>query len=203
LRLKPCNSLKAAGSHGKGIRCNIAYNPLPTLATGDTWSAANANIYWKDNFAAGVPDIFTAAGDIAYATAANAAAPLAIGTPGQALLSSSDSLPVWGSVISNRQGGDATDCTIPGTTNFIPTLCQIQTGTIEIPKFNTTYGFITVTFPVAFANKPQVYITNIEFNGLIATALSITATTFQANYMVFSGGDPINVTVDWLAIYNP
>jgi hypothetical protein len=55
----------------------MAYNPVPTVATGDPWSAANANTYWRDNFAAGVPDIFTAAGDMAYATAANVAAVLA------------------------------------------------------------------------------------------------------------------------------
>lgn len=57
----------------------MAYSAVPTYVTGDLFSAANANTYWRDNFAAGVPDIFTAAGDIAYGTAANAASPLAIG----------------------------------------------------------------------------------------------------------------------------
>jgi len=72
----------------------MAYNAVPTVATGDTWSAANHNTYIRDNFAAGVPDIFTAAGDIAYATAANAAAQLAIGTSDQSLAVVSG-LPAW------------------------------------------------------------------------------------------------------------
>ena len=72
----------------------MAYTSVPTYTTGDVFTAANANTYWRDNFAAGVPDIFTAAGDLAYATAANAAAPLAIGAAG-ALLRSTGSAPAW------------------------------------------------------------------------------------------------------------
>jgi len=72
----------------------MAYSPVPTVTTGDTWSAANHNTYIRDNFAAGVPDIFTAAGDLAYATAANAASPLAIGSSDQSL-SVVSGLPAW------------------------------------------------------------------------------------------------------------
>lgn len=56
------------------------YTPVPTVNTGDLWTAANHNTYMRDNFAAGVPDIFTAAGQIVYATGADAAAALAIST---------------------------------------------------------------------------------------------------------------------------
>jgi len=63
----------------------MAYTAVPTVNTGDTWTAANHNTYIRDNFAAGVPDIFTTAGDIAYATAADVAARLAIGSAGQLL----------------------------------------------------------------------------------------------------------------------
>lgn len=57
----------------------MAYTPLSTVATGDLWTAANHNTYVKDNFAAGVPDLFTTAGDTVYASGADAAARLAIG----------------------------------------------------------------------------------------------------------------------------
>jgi hypothetical protein len=73
----------------------MSYNAVPTVTTGDTWSAANHNTYIRDNFAAGVPDIFTAAGDIAYATAANAASALAIGSS-DSLLTIQGGLPAWG-----------------------------------------------------------------------------------------------------------
>jgi len=55
----------------------MAYTAVPTVSTGDLWTAANQNTYLKDNMAAGVPDIFTAAGQLAVASAANAATALA------------------------------------------------------------------------------------------------------------------------------
>ena len=51
----------------------MAYNPVPTVTTGDLWTAANHNTYIRDNFAAGVPDIFTAKGQIAVASGADTA----------------------------------------------------------------------------------------------------------------------------------
>lgn len=78
----------------------MAYNALATAVTGDLWTAANHNTYIKDNFAAGVPDIFTAAGDIAYATGANAAAPLAVGAARQGLfVNAGATAPEWSSIL--------------------------------------------------------------------------------------------------------
>ena len=74
----------------------MAYNAVPTVATGDTWSAANHNTYIRDNFAAGIPDIFTSAGDIAYAIAANSATILPIGSS-DSILTVSGGVPSWGS----------------------------------------------------------------------------------------------------------
>ncbi len=135
----------------------MGYNAVPTVATGDVWSAANHNTYIRDNFAAGVPDIFTAAGDLVYATAANAAAPLAIGTVGQALLSSSDGLPEWGDVfkITARQGGSATSWITPGTTNYTPGNSAIQCGVLAFTLPSESGAkFFTITFPVEFAYAP-------------------------------------------------
>jgi len=56
----------------------MAYAPLPAKVAGDTITLANwDNI--RDDFAAGVPDIYTAKGDLAAATAADTATRLAIG----------------------------------------------------------------------------------------------------------------------------
>ncbi|MHB0922613.1 MAG: hypothetical protein ACYC3H_01435 [Bellilinea sp.] len=76
----------------------MAYNPVPTVATGDLWTASNHNTYIRDNFAVGVPDIFTNAGDLVYGTGVNAAARRAIGSNGQ-VLTVSGGLPVWGYAI--------------------------------------------------------------------------------------------------------
>ncbi len=67
----------------------MAYTPVPSVSTGDTWSASQHNTYVRDNFAAGVPDIFTTKGDLAVATAADTAARLAVGSNGAVLVADS------------------------------------------------------------------------------------------------------------------
>ena len=56
----------------------MAYTAVPTITTGDVATAAWGNTYIKDNFAAGVPDIFTADGEVAIGTGANTAESVAI-----------------------------------------------------------------------------------------------------------------------------
>lgn len=68
----------------------MAYTAVPTATTGYLWTAADHNTYIKDNFAAGVPDIFTTKGDIAIATAADTAARLGVGSNGTILTADSD-----------------------------------------------------------------------------------------------------------------
>jgi hypothetical protein len=51
----------------------MAYSAIPTITTGDVATASWGNTYLKDNFAAGVPDIFTTDGDMAVGTGDNAA----------------------------------------------------------------------------------------------------------------------------------
>jgi hypothetical protein len=58
----------------------MSYNPVPLVVTGDAWTAANHNIYIRDNFAAGVPAIFTAKGDLAVGSAAQTAVALPVGS---------------------------------------------------------------------------------------------------------------------------
>jgi hypothetical protein len=68
----------------------MAYTAVPTKSPGDTWSADDHNTYVRDNFAAGVPDIFTTKGDIAVATAADVAARVGVlSTNGYVLMSDS------------------------------------------------------------------------------------------------------------------
>lgn len=57
----------------------MGYTPVPTKATGDSWSAKDMNRYVRDNFAAGIPDLFTTKGDLAVGTGVDAALRLAVG----------------------------------------------------------------------------------------------------------------------------
>lgn len=83
----------------------MAYTAVPTQNTGDLWTAAEHNTYIRDNFAAGVPDIFTAKGDLAVASAADVAGALAVGTNGQILTADSgESLGVkWASLAGGAE----------------------------------------------------------------------------------------------------
>jgi len=58
----------------------MTYTAVPDVAEGDSWTAKNMNKYVRDNFTAGVPDIFTTKGDIAVATGNNAATIISAGS---------------------------------------------------------------------------------------------------------------------------
>lgn len=65
---------------------------VPTVANGDSWSAAQHNTYLRDNIEALWP--YTTAGDMAYASAANQLARLAAGADGS-YLESNGASPQW------------------------------------------------------------------------------------------------------------
>lgn len=74
----------------------MAYVVMSTQVNGYLVSATDWN-YIVNNFIAGVPDIFTAAGDLAYATAADVATRLAIGAAGLHLRTTG-SAPAWSNI---------------------------------------------------------------------------------------------------------
>lgn len=197
-----------------GIEVIMSYNAVPTVTTGDTWSAANHNTYIRDNFAAGVPDIFTAAGDLAYATAANAAAPLAIGTPGYALLSSSDGLPAWGfpNIFSYRQGASSTDFEAGSSdNNYTMTIAPlVQIGSIDIAVSGSGTTYKTVTFPVPFSSPPLVFPAVKYCGGSLAFPITATLDYFgvteeqEFRLAIKQGGSGDgNIYVYWIAIGLP
>ena len=63
----------------------MAYSALPAKAAGDTITLANYDAI-KDNFAAGVPDIFATTGDLAVGSAPDTAVRLALGADGDTLV---------------------------------------------------------------------------------------------------------------------
>lgn len=60
----------------------MGYSPVPAVLAGDWIDEVFINTYWVDNMAAGVPDIFTAKGQLAVASGANAAGVLGVGADG-------------------------------------------------------------------------------------------------------------------------
>lgn len=125
----------------------MAYNALATAVTGDLWTAANHNTYIKDNFAAGVPDIFTAAGDIPYASGANAAAVLAIGSPKEVLTVNAAGTSIeWGNKFSGCSVQRAAVQSISGGSD---TKIVFDTQTFDTDGYWTTDNTDAITTPWA------------------------------------------------------
>ena len=60
----------------------MAYTLVREVQTGDYWSALDVNRYIRDNFAAGVPDLMQAKGDMVVASGENAGVRLPVGIDG-------------------------------------------------------------------------------------------------------------------------
>lgn len=65
----------------------MAYTPVPAVLAGDWIDEVFINTYWVDNMGAGVPDIFTAKGQLAVASGNDAAGALAVGAEDTVLTS--------------------------------------------------------------------------------------------------------------------
>lgn len=61
----------------------MSYTVVPTVATGDVWTASNHNLYIRDNFRAVIPDVVTTKGDLIIGSGADALARLPVGSDGQ------------------------------------------------------------------------------------------------------------------------
>lgn len=88
-----------------------------------------------------------------------------------------------------RQGGDASDWSFSGTTNYTPTSVRMQAGIVTAG----VGGTVTVTFPAAFSNKPLVFCSCGEAAGTVFPSI-ITTSGFVINSSVGA------VSINWLAI---
>ena len=104
---------------------------------------------------------------------------------------------VWASrSVTYRQGGNATDWSATGATNYVPTNVRIQCGVTT----SSASGSVAITFPVAFSNLPLVYLMVDGTSEPIYTYIyTLTAAAFT--FSVFNDADArVAKTVRWLAI---
>ncbi|HWR66064.1 MAG TPA: hypothetical protein VN364_08090 [Bellilinea sp.] len=152
----------------------MAYSVVPTVATGDLWTAANHNTYIRDNFLAGVPGIFTTAGDQAYASAPGAASRLPIGAVGKALRVSSGNLPAWEEIslktaqikrTTNQNIPNGTDTVVTFTTEVIDTNGMVDLGTYNTRITVPASGIYLVFGQANFASYAGTKHVKIKKNG--------------------------------------
>lgn len=107
--------------------------------------------------------------------------------------------------VYRRQGGNATNWAVAGTNNYDVSEEEVivQTGVVS----SGTGGPATVTFPVAFSEKPVVMVSTFGGNAgdtpltqnAFAEASSVTTTTVQV--LTFNtSGTQSNQAVAWIAI---
>lgn len=95
-----------------------------------------------------------------------------------------------------RQGGDATNWSSVGTTNYAPPTQITQCGAV-----NTNSGPATVTFPVAFSAPPVVVATVAAQTNAFVQVHTVTATQASFRVMLNSGSLPSGIVpITWIAI---
>lgn len=104
-----------------------------------------------------------------------------------------------------RQGGDASDWSVPGTTTRTPTAVRDQAGVIRYSGTSASFGQQAVTFPQAFSQPPIVNITPLAHQtgnttGISASILSVTSTGFVIWFEVLDATSRTNIDFHWRAI---
>jgi len=180
----------------------MAYNTPPTKNTGDTFSASEFNTYIRDNMAAGVPDIFEAAGDLAVGSGADAAMRLAKGQIGQLLRVLSNGSVGWGGPLIQRYGSNANDWTQPGSTIYIPENIFFQLGLFTISSIAANNSYAGgIMFNTAFGGAPLVFCSAMHATHNITVVVQSTSTT-NVVFSVFNNTSSTasNVKVIFMAI---
>lgn len=129
----------------------MSYTEVKTVVTGSRWSATDWNTYIRDNFAAGVPDIFTAKSDLAIATGANAATRLAVGSTGKVLTvdHSATSGVKWAYLPENDPIVAKGDLAVGSAADTLTRLAVSTTGKILSANPSQTGGMQWITEQIA------------------------------------------------------
>ncbi len=134
---------------------------------------------------------YTAAGDIAYASAADTLAILAKPSVDSVLQNTNAGLPSYleltslvQTLVTKRQGGSTTIWNTGGTTNYTPTPANIKRykGVGSITLSSEQFKGVTITFPDAFTYAPHVMVSS-RTSYLLVTVGTVSET--QAGFYVY------------------
>lgn len=102
-----------------------------------------------------------------------------------------------------RQGGNSANWGTAGTSNYTPGMVRMQSGSIQVTHpGGSQSSTVSVTFPVAFSQVPQVFLTTAVSDYYLAHKFFyITATEFSFNMLTVDGASVSSpYTVQWLAV---
>lgn len=106
--------------------------------------------------------------------------------------------------IYRRQGGNAINWDLEGAINYTPEKVRMQVGQCEVDIADGQYyGTLQVTYPVAFTNKPLVFV-SLRGLGTVsvksAVAATITTTTVEITVVRTDTTGVLALNVNWMAI---
>jgi hypothetical protein len=180
----------------------MSFNTVPTVATGDLWTAANQNTYLRDNMAALFP--YTTAGDIAVASAADALTRLALGDVGQVLKVLSGPALGYGSPIHveyeqrtslyavTTSWADITDLSVSITTDF-DNANVVVIGAGKIKKGVSWAGVRAMIDSVADADPVYSYQSEGEIFGYVHHDTVASASTFDVSLQAIRDASAVNI----------
>lgn len=129
-----------------------------------------------------------ATGDLIYASSATALSRVALGTANK-VLRAGPSAPEWVSMLYSRQGGNSSNWSAAGNSNYTPTAPIRQKGSKSVTLSGGT-GSAAVTYPNVFANRPVIYglTVNTSSDRIIATWSDDTTSGFTIRLRDVDGG---------------
>jgi hypothetical protein len=102
-----------------------------------------------------------------------------------------------------RQGGSASDWSVQGTGAQTPGAVRMQAGVARISIAASPVAQSTITFPVAFSNKPLAFVSIVEAvsTTFIASVVSVSTTAITIQILHYENANATgSVDVNWLAI---
>ena len=124
--------------------------------------------------------------------------------PAYRILTSGGDAPFWSSLILHRQGGDANNWQIGGTSNVTPANSFLQTGVIDVTTNSSGIGSVTLTYPAAFAQRPIILATvGGSSSGMVILTFSNDSVTGLTFHVFKTDLGIVTVQVNWLAIGTP
>jgi hypothetical protein len=179
----------------------MSFTSMTTRAAGYVVKAATDWNVMIANFAA--LWVGTTAGDIDYYDSATSKTRIAIGAA-DTFVKTSGTVPAWGPLVKRRQGGSSTIWTSAGTTSYTPTATVIQIGVISIVVSSGGTNSAAITYPVAFAQRPSIFLSS-ENTGGLATVWTVgytddTVNGFNLHLKFVSTSQTGTYNCGWLAI---
>jgi hypothetical protein len=102
-----------------------------------------------------------------------------------------------------RRGGNASDWSIAGTTNYTPATMRMQFGVVEVTIADGSGNALgSVAFPSAFTNAPVVLLTPLPSVGTVLSAqlTASTAASYSFNVLRTNAVGTNTVRLHWLAL---